>query len=68
MGHEAEGDRMKSQYTCAECGGVFEEQWTTEEAVAECLGVFGVPDADTNPGMVVVCDDCYKRLMATLGS
>jgi len=47
-------------YTCAACKGEFESDWTEEEANAEALKNFGVPDASTRSDMDVVCDDCYK--------
>lgn len=46
-------------YTCAMCGGEFNEGQTEEEAVAEYESHFGnmsgVP-------VSVVCDDCYQKI------
>lgn len=50
---------MGKLYTCAECGGEFESDWTEEEAQAERLALFGdVPEED----MEQVCDDCFRDL------
>lgn len=46
-------------YICAECGETFESEWTDEEARAEAKRVFGERD-----DMVIVCADCYAKLMA----
>lgn len=54
------------QYTCEECGGVFNKTLDDEVAEAEALEVFGVPNASTNPAMAEVCDDCYRVIMAGL--
>jgi hypothetical protein len=51
-------------YTCDECGGEFVSERSQEEAHAECESNWGVRgDA---PGMAIVCDDCYKKIMSTL--
>lgn len=48
------------RYKCAECGGVFEAEWSDEEAQAELKETFGdVPLSACD----VVCDDCYKKIM-----
>jgi hypothetical protein len=48
-------------YRCEECGGVFENGWSDEEAAAEAENNF--------PGMTpedaaTVCEDCFNDLMA----
>ena len=48
-----------SEYKCKICEGVFESDWTEEEARQEEKDTFGVND----PNGVVVCDDCYKAVM-----
>lgn len=53
-------------YTCADCGGTFEEGWSDEEAQAETVANFGV--RGDSSGMVKVCDDCYKAIMAGLNN
>ncbi len=49
-------------YTCSECGGTFYTGRTDEEAQAEAVRNFGV--RGDHPGMAIVCDDCYKAIMA----
>lgn len=51
-------------YTCAQCGGAFQDGWTDEEAHAEAVQNFG--RRGDEPGMVKVCDDCYRDIMADL--
>ena len=47
-------------YSCAECGGRYESDLTTEEAVAE-------KDIDFRDvalkDCAMVCEDCYQKLM-----
>jgi len=52
-----------AEYRCAACGGTFEEAWTDEEANAEARDVFGM-DHEQDPTMALVCDDCYKAMIA----
>ena len=52
-----------SEYTCAQCGGTFTRIVDDAVAIAEADRDFGVPDAHTNPHMVIVCDDCYRALL-----
>jgi rubredoxin len=47
-------------YRCAECGGVFEAEWTDEEAKAELKENFGDFPLEL---CEEVCDDCYKKIM-----
>lgn len=51
-------------YTCAQCGGTFEKdpEWTDEDVLAEAE-VHGFL-YDPDPQNVVVCDDCFKQIMA----
>lgn len=49
---------MSNTHTCAQCGAMFESDWSDEEAQAEADAVFG----DTLIDPVVVCDDCYKAM------
>jgi len=53
-----------SDYTCAQCGGTFTRAADDAVAIAEAARDFGVPDASRDPGMVIVCDDCYRALIA----
>ena len=45
------------RYQCTICHGIYESDWTDEEALAEAKQKFGM----SNPAdLAVVCDDCYK--------
>jgi hypothetical protein len=47
----------KRTYKCSECGGVYESEWTEEEANAELERDFpgtSIEECD------VVCDNCYQ--------
>lgn len=48
---------------CEECGGVFEKQISDDEANAEALRIWGVPNASRQSHMAVVCDDCFNEIM-----
>lgn len=50
-----------NQYRCAACRGVF-DKGSDEEAAAEAETVFGVKDAPNDPGMAIVCDDCWEEM------
>lgn len=53
-------------FTCGLCRETFthieDEEWSDGKANAEALGIFGVEKASTNPGMAVVCDDCFTAM------
>lgn len=52
-------------YTCEHCGGTFVSPRPDEEALEEVRGVFGrVEKVDC----VIVCDDCYNKLMAAMNN
>jgi uncharacterized protein with PIN domain len=53
-----------NEYRCAECEGVFEKGWSEEEAKAEAAK--NRFDAFPQEEMVIVCDDCYKKIMRQL--
>lgn len=44
-------------YTCENCGGVFEAGWTEEEKAAEYNKKFIEPIEDA----ATICDDCYQK-------
>ena len=50
-------------FKCKECGGVFEEEWSEERALAEYRKMFGkLPKAileDKEP----LCDGCYQKIL-----
>lgn len=54
---------MADTFTCANCGGAFEKDWTDEEAVAESVLVFGDLEPDDQ---AIVCDDCYVMMTELL--
>lgn len=50
-------------YTCGNCHGTFETDWTDEDAATEYAQEFpGEPISDG----VVVCDDCYKTMTSVI--
>lgn len=54
---------MSKRYRCGACGGEFvtSPDWTDDDAHAEALAAFGKDGTD--PSMVEVCDDCYRKMM-----
>ena len=54
-------DRVEKgdEFTCSNCGGVFNAAREHDDAVAECDENFGPSLAES-----IVCDDCYKEIMA----
>lgn len=55
---------MNETYKCAACGGVFEQEWTEEEAQAEAVRDFPGMDTQDPNQSAMVCDDCYKAMRA----
>lgn len=55
--------RERSSYTCAECGQTYESGWDEEDATAELAATFPLQD---KTACDVVCDDCYKKIMAEI--
>lgn len=53
---------MTDTFTCTVCRGTFKKAWTDEEAVDELKSQFPKSDPDD---CVLVCDDCFKRMMRT---
>jgi hypothetical protein len=51
----------KIPYTCECCGGTFEGDRSTEDAIAEALPKF--PIEDLRHGVAVVCENCYVQLV-----
>ena len=45
------------EYTCNVCKGTFISDRSNEKALKECEKEFG-----TREDVVVICDDCYKKL------
>jgi len=52
---------MAEQFTCADCGEVFDKDCSDEEAAKEMMENFHVP---WNVEHIILCDDCYKRFMS----
>jgi len=50
-------------FKCKECGGVFEEEWTEEKALAEYRKIFGKLSDAIKEDKEALCDDCYRKLM-----
>ncbi len=48
------------EYRCAQCGGVFESDWSNDEAIAEAAVLF---PSDKPSDMAIVCDDCFNSLI-----
>ncbi len=52
----------EGEFRCSMCRQVYCCGWSDEEAVAELKAVFGPEETpDTSE---IVCDDCYKIIMA----
>jgi hypothetical protein len=51
-------------YTCAQCGGTFETNWSEADAVMEFQEAFTERERsmDADPP-AQVCDDCYRDMM-----
>ena len=56
-------DPKPQRYRCAHCGGEFVSRWTEAEAAAEVAAVFGVQHLASD---AVLCEDCYRLVMAAL--
>lgn len=55
-----------SKYTCENCKKTFDSGWTDEEAAQEFREMFGrEPVLGDMDG--VVCDDCYRKIVAANG-
>ena len=52
-----------NEYKCANCGEANEKGWTDEEAEKEAENAFGKPVSEWNDTPVLVCDDCYKKML-----
>ena len=54
-------------YTCAECHGKFIKGWSDEEAAAERTvnEINKIFDILPDDEMEIVCDDCYKKYIAS---
>jgi len=51
------------EFRCKQCGGIFEEEWTEEQALAEYRKIFGrLPNA-LKEDKEALCDGCYRKTM-----
>lgn len=56
---------MKTEtYFCSACGGEFEKMQSDADAIQESEFYFGPTPREQ---LTVVCDDCFRWLMANLG-
>jgi hypothetical protein len=53
-----------SEFTCANCGGVFAKRWSDAEAIAEYRA--NMPEVPPDEPTELICEDCYERFMAWL--
>ena len=53
----------KNEYQCANCQGIFTKGWSDEESKEEASLVFGKPVDDWKDEPVLVCDDCYQKML-----
>lgn len=55
---------MTRRFTCAQCGDTFDTDpdWTEADVAAEAEA-HGFLDGP-NPDNVIVCDECFKKIMA----
>jgi hypothetical protein len=52
------------EFTCANCGGVYENGWSDAEAQAEYRA--NMPEVPRDEPTDLVCNDCYERFMVWL--
>ena len=49
-----------NEFRCTNCGGVYEKDWSDEEAKKEYDDLYPtIPFSEA----VIVCDECYKKIM-----
>ena len=53
----------KSEYKCVHCGGIFTKGWSDEKSEKEAELAFGKPIKEWKDEPVLVCDDCYKKML-----
>lgn len=58
-----EAPEKQGTYQCANCLEVYEKYWSDEEAEKEYVSNFPSSNA-ASVEQAVVCDDCYKRMVA----
>ena len=52
-----------NEYKCANCGGIFKYGWSEDEAKKEAEENFGKPVDKWNDKPLLICDDCYKKML-----
>lgn len=53
---------MAETFTCEECGGTFDKEWTDDEALDEANELWS-REEQSAAGLAIVCHDCWLRLM-----
>jgi hypothetical protein len=56
-----EGQKINpDEFQCEVCKGIFKKDWSQAEALEELFTNFGKVNLDD---CIIVCDDCYTKLM-----
>jgi uncharacterized protein with PIN domain len=50
-----------NEFRCCECGEIFENAWSEEEAQSEVEQKFGLTFTEQN--CATMCEDCYRKFM-----
>ena len=53
-------NKCEKEYHCENCHQTFLKVVSDEEAMKECLDIWG---KDPEEKYVIVCDDCFKKIM-----
>lgn len=51
------------EFRCECCGGMFEKEWTEEQALDEYRKIFGKLPKALYERKASLCDDCYRKVM-----
>ena len=51
-----------SLFTCYNCGGTFQNNWTQDEAVKEFVKEFGIQPLADDADLCSICDDCHDLM------
>lgn len=60
-----ENNLKPNEYICEICRGIFEKGWSEEEAIEEQRRKFNEEPKDDD---VILCENCYRALMAKIGN
>ena len=58
----------ENEYRCSMCGGLFRFGWSDEKARKEAEENFGKPVDKWKDTPVLVCDNCYKKILPKKGT